>query len=248
MRVLVWLLIVLVTPAMACSGRSVVRAQEASADPDRLYAEREQLPRALEAASIWASRLQSNQSDFEAAWKLARAAYWLGGHVSAAERRPQYERGITAANRAIALRPDRPEGHFWLAANMGVMAEAMGALGGLKYKNPVKRELETTLAIDASFLQGSADRALGRWYLKVPALFGGSKTKSIEHLQRSLTYDPSSAASHLFLADTYTAMKRWEDVRRELQLVLDAPATAEWAPEVREFQQQARARLQALRR
>jgi hypothetical protein len=50
--------------------------------------------------------------------------------------------------------------HFWLAANMGTLAESFG--------------------------EGLADRALGRWYFRVPALFGGSKKKAVEHLQRAL--------------------------------------------------------------
>ena len=40
----------------------------------------------------------------------------------------------------------------------------------------------------------------------MPRLFGGSKDKSVEHLQRSLTYDPTSAASRYFLAETYLEM------------------------------------------
>jgi tetratricopeptide (TPR) repeat protein len=214
------------------------------ADPDALYAEREHLPSALDAARAWEARLAGGARDFEAAWKLARACYWLGGHVPAGERRAQYERGIAAARRAVEWEPNRPEGHFWAAANMGAMAESFGLRAGLRYRGPVKRELETVLALDPAYQQGSADRALGRWYFRVPGLFGGSKKKSVEHLQRSLSYDPGSAASHFFLAETYFAMDRDEDARRELQEVLAAPLDPEWAPEVREFQARARAMLE----
>jgi tetratricopeptide (TPR) repeat protein len=216
-------------------------------DPDALYEAREDLPSAVEAAAIWEARGTHDARDFEAAWKLARACYWLGGHVPEAERRRQYERGIAAAERAVALHPDRPEGHFWLAANMGAMAESFGLRAGLKYRGPVKRELETVLRLDPAFQLGSADRALGRWYFKVPALFGGSKKKSVEHLERSLRYDPSSAASHFFLAEALIDMDRRAEARRALQQVLDAPITPEWGPETREFQQKARALLARLR-
>ena len=47
--------------------------------------------------------MSGDARDFEAAWKLARACYWLGGHVPANERRRQYERGIDAAKRAITV-------------------------------------------------------------------------------------------------------------------------------------------------
>jgi hypothetical protein len=145
------------------------------------------------------------------------------------------------------LQADRPEGYFWMAANMGAMAESFGLRAGIKYRGPVKNALETVLKIDRDFQQGSADRALGRWYLKVPRLFGGSKDKSVEHLKQSLTYDPASTASHYFLAETYLEMDRENEARQEAQKVLDLPVNPEWAPEDREFKQKAKALLDRLR-
>ena len=216
-------------------------------DPDRLYADREHLQSAMDAAAIWESRLKANPKDFESAWKLARACYWLGGHVAVDGRRAQYERGIEAGRQASVLEPKRPEGFFWMAANMGAMAESFGLRAGIKYRGPVKKALETVLMLDPGFQQGSADRALGRWYQKVPGLFGGSKEKSVEHLQRSLTHDPASTASHYFLAETYLDMNRKEQARQEAQKVLDLPINPEWAPEDREFKQKAKALLERLR-
>ena len=73
---------------------------------------------------------------------------------------------------------------------MGALAESYGLRQGIKYRGAIKDALETVLRLDPAFQKGSADRALGRWYLKVPGLFGGSKKKSEEHLRKSLTYDP----------------------------------------------------------
>jgi tetratricopeptide (TPR) repeat protein len=222
-----------------------LRAQEAP-DPDRLYADREKLSSALEASSIWEARLAKNPRDFESAWKLARNCYWLGGHVPESERRQQFERGMDAAMKAIELQPNRPEGHFWLAADMGAMAEGFGLRAGIKYRGPIKKELETVLMIDAGFQQGSADRALGRWYLRVPRLFGGSKDKSVEHLKKSLTYAPESSATHFFLAETYLEMDKKDDAKRELQTVLSVPLHPEWTPEDKEFKEKAAALLKKL--
>lgn len=223
----------------------VVRAAGQPPDADRLYDGREQIELALQAADIWEARARDGR-DFDAAWKLARATYWLGGHVPAAGRKAQYERGIAAARLAVALEPDRPEGHFWLAANMGAMAESFGLRAGIRYRGPVKRELETTLRLAPTYEAGAADRALGRWYYRVPGLFGGSKTKAVEHLQRSLTYDPASPASRVFLAETFLAMGRRDDARRELLAALDGPLDPAWVPEGREFRARARALLATL--
>ena len=221
--------------------------QQAAKDPDRLYADREHLPSALEAADIWEARLAGGARDFEAAWKLARACYWLGSHVPRDESRTQYERGIKAGMRAVEIEPGRPEGHFWMAADMGAMAESFGLRAGLRYRGPIKRELETVLRIDPGYQQGSADRALGRWYFRVPRLFGGSRDKAVEHLKRSLAFAPESSATHYFLAETFHEMDRVDDARREARLVLNAPFHPDWTPEDREFKQKAMALLERIK-
>jgi len=183
--------------------------------------------------------------EFDAAWKLARADYWLGGHVPASERRAFLEQGIDAGRRAATLQPRRPEGHFWIAANMGALAESFGLRAGIKYRKPIKEALETVLRLDPAFQQGSADRALGRWYYRVPSLFGGSHRRAEEHLRASLKYNPRSTASHFFLAELYLDDGRTGDARAELQAVINAPVDPEWAPEDREFKEKARRMLES---
>jgi tetratricopeptide (TPR) repeat protein len=204
-------------------------------DPDALYARRDDLAAAQRAADTWAARLKAAPADAESAWKLARALYWLGTHGPEHQRRTDLERGIEVAKSAIAARPTGPEGHFWLAATMGALAESFGISKGLKYRKPIRAALETVLAIDPAFQQGSADRALGRWYFKVPALFGGSNARSVEHLQRSLTYDPQSTASLFFLADTYVDMGKRAEAREVLRRLAAAPISRDWGPEDREW-------------
>jgi len=214
-------------------------------DADALYAKRDDLASARRAERLWQERLAAHPQDFDAAWKLARVRYWLGGHAAESERKPILEGGIAAARVASTLQPNRPEGHFWMAANMGALAESFGMRQGLRYRGAIKDALLTVVKLDPAFQQGSGDRALGRWYFKVPGLFGGSKQKSEDHLRRSLTYAPQSTASHFFLAETLFELGRDADARAELQKVLDVPVDPAWAPEDREFKAKASARLKA---
>lgn len=154
---------------------------------------------------------------------------------------------MEAARAAIRAQPNRPEGHFWLAANMGALAESFGLRMGLKYRADIRRELEIVLKLDPGFQQGSADRALGRWYYRVPRLFGGNKQKSEEHLRRSLTYDPHSLASLYFLAETLHAMDRNTDARAALEKLIAEPLHEGWEPEDREFKAKAQRLLGELR-
>ena len=203
---------------------------------------------AARAADLWARRLTADPKDFESAWKLAKARYYLGTHGPAAGRRAALEGGMAASRTAIALQPKRPEGHFWLAANMGALAESFGMSQGLKYRKPIKASLEEVLRLDPAYEAGSADRALGRWYYKVPGLFGGSDTKSEQHLRASLKYDPQSTASWFFLAETLEELGRKAEAGDALQRVIDAPLNPEWAPEDRHWKALARARLEKLAR
>ncbi len=216
-------------------------------DPDALYAKRDDLASARQSATIWSERLQRNAKDFESAWKLARAYYWLGGHGPDGERRAALEAGIAAGRAAVAIRRDRPEGHFWIAANMGALAESFGLRQGLKYRGEIKDALLTVLRLDPAFQQGSADRALGRWYFKVPGLFGGSDKKSEEHLRKSLSYNPDSATSLYFLAETLVDLKRTPEARAALERVIAAPLDPDWAPEDRAFKRKAQRLLAQLR-
>jgi tetratricopeptide (TPR) repeat protein len=216
-------------------------------DPDSLYAQRDDIASARRAAGIWKARVDADQANFEAAWKLARANYWLGRHAPPAERKGFLEAGIAAGRTAVAAQPNRPEGHFWIAVNMGALAESFGLRQGLKYRGDIRDELQTVLKLDPAFQQGSADRALGRWYFKVPGLFGGSRKKSEEHLRRSLTYNPNSISSRFFLAETLLDMDRKGEAMAELQRVLELPPDRDWLPEDREFKQQAERLLATLR-
>jgi tetratricopeptide (TPR) repeat protein len=221
-------------------------AQNDAADPDALYAKRVDVTFAQQAAAIWQSRLQKNPNDFESAWKLARATYWIGTQGPPAHRRAALEQGITAGRAATRIEPNRPEGHMWLAAAMGALAESFGLRQGLKYRGEIKNELLTVLRLDPAYEQGSADRALGRWYYRVPGLFGGSDQKSEEHLRRALTYNPNSTATLYFLAETLIALKRKPEAKQMLERVLAAPIDPGWAPEDRDFKSKASVLIKTL--
>jgi tetratricopeptide (TPR) repeat protein len=231
---------------MAVPGASF-DARAAQQVPEALYAQREDLSKAREAAQIWADRRAQNPRDFDAAWKLARARYWLGGHAPEAERKKLLEDGVAAARTAVALEPNKPDGHFWLAANMGALAESFGLRQGLKYRGEIRKELETVLQIDPAFQQGSADRALGRWYNKVPGLFGGSNKESEAPLRKALTFNPQSTATLYFLAETLQDEGKKAESKEMLDRVIAAPLDPDWAPEDREFKQKAEKLLKELR-
>ncbi len=123
---------------------------------------------------------------------------------------------------------------------MGALADAHGLRQGIKYRGPIKEALEKALVLQPSYLDGSPDRALGRWYFKVPGLFGGDDRKSESHLRKALGYKPDSIISLLFLAETLIELDQRTEARTVLQSAIDAVPDPEWAPEDARFKVQAR--------
>jgi tetratricopeptide (TPR) repeat protein len=212
-------------------------------DPDELSRQREDFASAQRAAALWAAKATT---DFDAAWKLARASYWIGTQGPEAERRAALERGVGAGETAARLGPSRPEGHFWLAADMGALAQSFGLGQGLKYRSRVKSELERAIAIDPLWAEASAESALGQWYFTVPRLFGGSRAKAEDHFRRVLARFPNSKNALSFLADVLIADGRTREARTLLQRLIAVPIEPDWAPEDRDLQRKAAERLQTL--
>jgi tetratricopeptide (TPR) repeat protein len=230
--------------ALAAACVVVARLHAAGEDdPDRLYRARADLAMARRAADLWERRAAI---DFQSAWKLSRVCYWIGTHATEAERRRALDRGVAAGEGAVRLADNRPEGHFWLAANMGTLAESSSILQGLKYRGRIRSELERVIGIDPTWQGGSADAALGQWYFEVPWLLGGSRTKAEEHLRRALAIDGSSLVALSFLADIVAADGRRDEARALLRRIVDAPPDADWAPEDAEYKKSAADRLRRL--
>jgi tetratricopeptide (TPR) repeat protein len=220
-------------------------ARARRADPEELYRQRENFASARQAAEIWAGRAASGQ-DFEAAWKLARISYWLGTHGDPALRRAALERGIAAGTQAATMAPNQPEGHFWLAADMGALAESFGLSQGLKYRGRIKSELELVLALDDAWLEGSGYRALGWWYHKVPALFGGSQARAEQNLRKALTFNPTNVVTLYFLGEVLADQGKRAEAALCLRQAVDAGLHPDFGPEDRDFKRLAAARLDAL--
>jgi hypothetical protein len=218
----------------------------AAADPDALYRQRADIVKAKQAAEVWARRSVGGQ-DYEAAWKLARACYYLGTVGPKDEQEYQLDRGVAAGQQAAAVSPKAPEGHFWYAANMGEKAQRGSVFTGLKYKGSIKSELESVIAIQAGWLDGSAESALGEWYLKVPGFAGGDHEKGVALLRKALTYNPESSHVRFSLAEALGEdSKTRPEAKTLLQQLIDAPIDPDWVAEDQNFKQKARALLDKL--
>lgn len=213
---------------------------EMVAQADKLYVERADLARTREGILLLGRALAADAGSYDAAWRLARFNYFLGSHTpNEAESERAYEKGIEAARRAVQLQDGKPEGHFWLGANLGGQAQK-SALSGLAAIDEIRAEMEKVIRLDEGFQGGSAYMALGQVDLEAPRLFGGDSKRAVEVLEKNLRYGENNVLYRLRLAQAYLAVNRKEDARRELEHLLAMTPNPDYLPEYNDAVAEAR--------
>jgi tetratricopeptide (TPR) repeat protein len=237
---------------LSCSSRSEIKedaaqekqdktaAAESIAQADKLYAERADLQRTREGIVLLTRALAMDSGSYDAAWRLARFNYFLGAHTdNDAERGRSYDKGVEAARVAVKLQDGKPEGHFWLGANLGGQAE-QSALSGMTSIDEIREEMEKVIRLDEGFQSGSAYMALGQVDLEAPKFLGGDTKRAVEVLEKNLRFGTSNALYRLRLAQAYLAVNRKEDARRELDVILNMTPSPDYLPEYNDAAREAR--------
>src|ERR1041384_5281998 len=92
-----------------------------------------------------------------------RALFCLGQQAdSRAAARQLYAAGIGAGERAVALNPERVEGHFWVGVNLGLFAQSGRSFRALRALGWARTELESASRISDSYHDAGPLRVLGR--------------------------------------------------------------------------------------
>src|SRR5215213_9234343 len=108
------------TSASLTGGGDAAMAAKSVAEADSLWEGREDLQKARVAVAALRQARTADYGSYEAAWKLARAAFYVGDHTGNAEEcDDMFREGIEAGKAAVQLQPNKPDGHFWLGANYG---------------------------------------------------------------------------------------------------------------------------------
>lgn len=207
-------------PPEALSTSDAKVAAERIAEGDALYEGREDLNKARVAVAALRQARTADNGNYEASWKLARAAFYVGEHTDHnSERDDMFREGIEAGKAAVAIQPDKPEGHFWLGANYGGSA-AHSTLANLSSFQDIKGEMEAVLKIDESYEGYSAYLGLGRLYLQAPRVIGGDSAKAIEYLEKGVKLNPNNTMMRLHLAEAYEANNRNAEARKQIDAIM----------------------------
>lgn len=227
--------------------RETASAPELIKQADGLYAERASIEKAQQAVAVLRRARMADYGNYEAIWKLSKYDYYLGAHESDNQQQLEaFREGIAAGEQAVKLAPDKPEGHFWLGANLGGRAKAQGPLYALSSVPDIRREMEAVIKIDESFQAGSAYLALGQLDLDLPELMGGDSARAVSELEHGLKVGEDNALLRFQLARAYYEVGRHADARAQANAILKMKPLPEYQPEYDEAAESARQLLKKL--
>lgn len=227
--------------------RDSASAAELVKQADGLYSERESIEKARQAVGVLRRARMADYGSYEAIWKLSKYNYYLGGHERDEPRKLEaFRDGIAAGEAAVRLAPDKPEGHFWLGANIGGRAKVQGALYALSSVPEIRREMEAVIKLDEGFQAGSAYLALGQLDLELPDVLGGDPARAVAELERGFKFGEENALLRLQLARAYYQVGRHADARAQAAAVLKMKPSPEYKTEYEEAAEGARQLLSKL--
>jgi Tfp pilus assembly protein PilF len=207
----------------------IATAKIAEAEP--LYQAREDMPKARVAVATLRQAVTADYGNYEAAWKLSRASFYVGDHTdNDDEAEDMFRAGIAAGKAAVKLQPEKPEGHFWLGANYGGDAQR-STLASLATVQDIRNEMETVIKQDEKFQGGSAYLALGRLYLEAPKVLGGDTAKAIDYLKKGLAIAPNNSLMKYYLAQAYQSNNRDAEAKKLIDEVLTMQPDPQYAAE-----------------
>ena len=206
---------------------------------------------------LLAAHLGAEPDDFDARWRAARAAVFLG--ITAGDPRAGvtwYRIGIAQADSALRMRPDDRDGLRWAVASKGRLALQAGAEESVRLANevwdldrhllslypddPLAHDVLGTLNYEVMSLSG-LKRMLGRMLMGEPLLAAANWRDALEQHRTAVSLDPGSVLFRVDLANTLAKLGHVDEAVAQLQAAVALP---EQLPVDGVFKARARRRLE----
>jgi tetratricopeptide (TPR) repeat protein len=174
---------------------------------------------------------------------LCRAYFSLG----------EWDRGITACEKAVSLDPDNSQYHLWLGRIYGEKADKSGFMTAAGLARRVRDEFEKAVHLNPKSVDARSD--LAEFYLEAPGIVGGGRDKAQAQADSLASLDPArghwvngriaekkkdfptaereyreaiqashgSASAWLNLGLYYRHRERWDEMEQALTHVRSAP-------------------------
>jgi tetratricopeptide (TPR) repeat protein len=220
--------------------------EEITGRADALYAARERTENVR--LSLELLQQAAARRDYEVAWRLGRALFFLGQEAQHKEEaRASHASGAEASARAARQSPRRVEGHFWLGVNLALLARLENPFHALRHVLRARRELERATRIDPSYHAAGPLRVLGRLQHKLPRLVGGGTKHARANFERAIEIAPLSTVTRLYFAEMLLETGATDEARTHLEAILNIPDDPAWTFEIKRDQRLAREMLKNIR-
>jgi tetratricopeptide (TPR) repeat protein len=196
---------------------------------------------------LYVKAVDQQPDDYEAAWKCARAhrAYAdeakKKGVEGWKEICAQYGKaGMQYAQKAIELKPERPDGHYYYGLSVGIYSDGVSIFTALAegLKDKTQQSFEKTYEINKMYKDGGPMLSLGRFWAVLPwPLRDRKKSLAYYREYQETQYFATNTEAQLFLAELLIQMGGDENKNEakgyvEDGLKSDDPYFADWAKQM----------------
>ncbi len=171
-----------------CMGAGAVRAADSQGHP------------------AWAS---------DSVWLKAKSLCHQADQLPPKEAAPIYEEAYKKSQEAVVVEPGSAGAHYFLGLSAVKIARHAGPIASLKYIHITEHEMSRVIEIEPGFSEAGAYRVLGKMYLEMPAIVGGSNKRAREYLEKAAALAPENVLNHLYLAEVLKAMGDKKGARAE---------------------------------
>ena len=137
--------------------------------------------RADDAITSLHSKINTSPNDAESYNLLCRAYFSMG----------DWDRGISACEKAVALAPNNSRYHMWLGRVYGEKADAVNFMSAASLAGKVRNEFEAAVRLDPNNVDARSD--LGEFYLEAPGIVGGGRDKAEAQIEALAALDAAKA-------------------------------------------------------
>ena len=212
------------------ASRTSVR--ESLDEADRLFSQRTDIENLRKAVRIVGALRTPDERNFEVEWKYAKYCFFLGKVEKDQDKAAElFEKGRAAGAIAARVQSDRPDGHFWFAANLGELARISPLTVGLKSVDDIRNSMEKVIAIEPGYQGASAFDALGQLEMATRLFKGGKTEKAVEYYEKGIALSPDNSNIRLHLAEAYLVLKRDAEARKQIDTILSMKPNPEFVGE-----------------
>jgi tetratricopeptide (TPR) repeat protein len=213
---------------------------------DELYEQRAR-PEAVRESVMVLSGARGGANLYEVQWRLARAMFFLGQQTeSAPEKLQLHSSAMDAGVRAVALNPERVEGHFWAGVNLALYAESARAPRGIRAILRARSELKRAVEIAENYHGAGPLRVLARLEHRAPRLLGGNRKRSREYFDRAMAI-ARNKVTLLYAAELALDEGEQDRAAGLLEEIIASPSEPEWEFENSRDRETARSLLERIK-